>query len=55
MTNNKYITAVKWAYGFNNTEAKNFIREAKENNNAELLEELVNEYNENAKKSFWND
>lgn len=51
---NKYIDAVKWFFGMSNKEAKKYIKSAEENG-GQILETILEGYQQNAKKSFWND
>jgi len=50
----KYIDAVRWLFGMNKSEARKYIKEAKENGGM-ILETILEGYRQNAQKSFWND
>lgn len=49
----RYINAIKWSFGFNNKEANLYYKNTK--NNIELLNAILNSYENNAKKNFYND
>lgn len=51
MIKDKYIEAVKYAYGYSNIEARKYIKTA----DIKLLDELVNNYKEDCKKAFYHD
>ena len=48
---NKYMDAVKWMYGFNNKEAKNYIKQA----DTETLNTIMEVYKNNTRKCFEED
>lgn len=51
MVKDKFIEAVKYAYGYSNIEARKFIKTV----DSKLLNELENNYKEDCKKAFYHD
>jgi len=54
-TRAEYINALMWLFGITKTQATKEVRESIKNSDFGRINEAVNTFNSNARKSFYND
>jgi hypothetical protein len=54
-TRTEYINALMWTFGMTKTQAAKEVKEAIKNSDFGRIDEAVNAFNSNARKSFYND